>query len=893
MPKVLGTLVRESDSEDAFATPAQLLTKIKTVDGSGSGLDADTIDGIESSAIAKDGLESSLLYLSTVGGGSYVNNASNQIGAIKITLPVSWTNTMMKFTIELFNFSAGTSRRVTVSGYNYSATPTWSSVSADMDSEAGGGLLVRFGHDGTKACIWLGDVASSWNYVQVKIVDFQCAFNVVTRATWETGWAVGLVTSIDTVYATKTVYPSSDANNITTGTLPVVRGGTGVTTSTGSGNNVLSVSPTFSGTVTASAINANGTCVFSGQLQSAVNGSPGSPSVYYNGATNNWLAYNSNGIGAPATTTRSAGTKVAFLMGVNSTNVDMGMGVESQALWTSVRSATDSFKWYAGTTAVGTLTGAGALTVTGNIVAANFSGSSSGTNTGDQTTITGNAGSATILQTGRNFSITGGGITAAAISFNGSGNVALSASVDAGHITLARMANLAANSIIGNNTGSSATPIALTGTEVTAMLDVAGASKGLMSSTDKTKLDAITGTNTGDQTITLTGDITGTGTGSFATTIGANKVTLANMAQITTDSFLGRDTAGTGNVEVLSAASVKTILALDNVENKSSSTIRSEITSSNVTTALTYTPTSITGLTGVQSTSDIKTGLSLVKGDVGLGSVDNTSDLDKPVSTATQTALDGKEDTITATTSADYYRGDKTFATLDKTAVGLGNIDNTSDANKPISTATQTALDAKLDETHAGTGGTAHADVIAGGAAGFMTGSDKTKLDGVATGATANDTDANLKNRANHTGTQAQSTITNLTTDLAAKRNISDDYSDIIVVIDGGTGAIGTGIKCDIRLDFACTILEWTLLADQTGSIVVDIWKDTYANFPPISADYITGSEKPTISSAAKANSTTLAGWTTAISAGDILRFNVDSVTTITKVTLVLKVRKG
>ena len=56
------------------------------------------------------------------------------------------------------------------------------------------------------------------------------------------------------------------------------------------------------------------------------------------------------------------------------------------------------------------------------------------------------------------------------------------------------------------------------------------------------------------------------------------------------------------------------------------------------------------------------------------------------------------EPTITATTSADYYRGDKTFATLNKTAVGLGNVDNTTDANKPVSTATQTALDAKTNK---------------------------------------------------------------------------------------------------------------------------------------------------------------------------------------------------
>jgi hypothetical protein len=60
-----------------------------------------------------------------------------------------------------------------------------------------------------------------------------------------------------------------------------------------------------------------------------------------------------------------------------------------------------------------------------------------------------------------------------------------------------------------------------------------------------------------------------------------------------------------------------------------------------------------------------------------------------------QTALNGKEPSITAGTTSQYYRGDKTFQTLNKSAVGLGNVDNTSDANKPVSIATQTALDTK------------------------------------------------------------------------------------------------------------------------------------------------------------------------------------------------------
>jgi len=62
---------------------------------------------------------------------------------------------------------------------------------------------------------------------------------------------------------------------------------------------------------------------------------------------------------------------------------------------------------------------------------------------------------------------------------------------------------------------------------------------------------------------------------------------------------------------------------------------------------------------------------------------------------ATPSDLTAKENTITAGTTSQYYRGDKTFQTLDKTAVGLGNVDNTSDANKPVSTAQAAAIAGK------------------------------------------------------------------------------------------------------------------------------------------------------------------------------------------------------
>jgi hypothetical protein len=116
--------------------------------------------------------------------------------------------------------------------------------------------------------------------------------------------------------------------------------------------------------------------------------------------------------------------------------------------------------------------------------------------------------------------------------------------------------------------------------------------------------------------------------------------------------------------------------------------------------------------------------------------------------------------------------------------------------------------------------------------------------------------------------------------------------ASLTFIIDGGGSAITTGQKGHLEIPFACTIKQVTLLADQSGSIVVDIWKDTYANFPPIDADSITASAPPTISSAQKSQDSTLTGWTKSISSGDILAFNVDSCATITRVTISLEVEK-
>jgi hypothetical protein len=118
--------------------------------------------------------------------------------------------------------------------------------------------------------------------------------------------------------------------------------------------------------------------------------------------------------------------------------------------------------------------------------------------------------------------------------------------------------------------------------------------------------------------------------------------------------------------------------------------------------------------------------------------------------------------------------------------------------------------------------------------------------------------------------------------------------SVIEFVIDGGGSAITAGVKGDLEIPFPCTITRWTLVGDTTGSISIDIWKDSYQNFPPTNADSIieSGNVIPYITSDVKNQSSTLTNWTTTINTNDILRFNVDSCSSISRCTLSLFVNR-
>jgi hypothetical protein len=112
---------------------------------------------------------------------------------------------------------------------------------------------------------------------------------------------------------------------------------------------------------------------------------------------------------------------------------------------------------------------------------------------------------------------------------------------------------------------------------------------------------------------------------------------------------------------------------------------------------------------------------------------------------------------------------------------------------------------------------------------------------------------------------------------------------DIQFVIDGRGSVPGAGAYGQISLPYNCTIVGWTLTADQSGSAIVDVLRGSYAAFPTTAS--IAGTDKPTLATAQKNTDSTLTGWgSTALNAGDELQINLNSASTVTRLNLTLKI---
>lgn len=127
-------------------------------------------------------------------GGVLNTDAPSITGAIKIKLPQLWSSTMLKFTVEIYEYLAGYSCTLEIAGYNYSGVG-WFNCTARVIGGSNVEYPVRFGRDADKNCVWIGNAGETWAYPQVLVRDVLMGYSNYSAAQWATGWAISFDTT--------------------------------------------------------------------------------------------------------------------------------------------------------------------------------------------------------------------------------------------------------------------------------------------------------------------------------------------------------------------------------------------------------------------------------------------------------------------------------------------------------------------------------------------------------------------------------------------------------------------------------------------------------------------------------------------------------------------------
>lgn len=128
------------------------------------------------------------------GGGTF-SNVGNVSGAFKITLPQSWTDTRLKFIVDIFEEDTGLTSSILISGVNVSGTTEWTDTQASIIA-GDKTLRVRWGHDGLNVFVLIGSITDTFISPHVRVRDWTghggASFSYVN---WVTGWLIAAITS--------------------------------------------------------------------------------------------------------------------------------------------------------------------------------------------------------------------------------------------------------------------------------------------------------------------------------------------------------------------------------------------------------------------------------------------------------------------------------------------------------------------------------------------------------------------------------------------------------------------------------------------------------------------------------------------------------------------------
>lgn len=181
--------------DDGFTPLAQ--AGFRTVEGTAAAI---TGQGPGATAPSRDVLNyeetpTGITIIRSPGGGQLSSEVSATTGCIVITLPVGFTNTMLRFSVDIYNYQDNTMQTYIISGYNYQPTAQWVSVTAQYIGAEVHSKRIRFGYVGARCVIWIGETSTVWQYPKFVVRDVMAGYSNQGAANWRQGWALTIDTA--------------------------------------------------------------------------------------------------------------------------------------------------------------------------------------------------------------------------------------------------------------------------------------------------------------------------------------------------------------------------------------------------------------------------------------------------------------------------------------------------------------------------------------------------------------------------------------------------------------------------------------------------------------------------------------------------------------------------
>ncbi len=143
-------------------------------------------------------------------GGTFTTTTEDFSGAIRIRLPakINTDYPMVKFTVEIYEYIAGYSTTLSISGYL--GGTSWYNVSATLIA-GNVEYPVRFGHNGTYFVVWIGNTNETWKYPQIFVKDILVGYYATQASLWSKDWVIDFSSSItNQTQQVLDTYPAAD-----------------------------------------------------------------------------------------------------------------------------------------------------------------------------------------------------------------------------------------------------------------------------------------------------------------------------------------------------------------------------------------------------------------------------------------------------------------------------------------------------------------------------------------------------------------------------------------------------------------------------------------------------------------------------------------------------------